>query len=191
MHSLFHIYRCLEHAVRHESSNGTAGSRTNPDASAVSKHANTLDEGTIAQFRIVWVLAQSFAHALNTNRTAVVASLQTLDHKQYIHSNGHTTREEIGLSRLIILLNLRLAMCIVMHTRAAGGSSSSSRDPPTWATDMEGIYSFCDCSAHILHWVHQSNVQPHQQRAAIIPRLCGQTKRLAWLMSADQIAQGG
>ena len=57
--------------------------------------------------------------------------------------------------------------------------------------EMERTYSFRTYVIDVMHWVMLTDLQPHQQAAAILMRLTGSARELALTMTGDEILNGG
>mgnify|MGYP003308287279 FL=1 len=73
------------------------------------------------------------------------------------------------------------AVLIVTHMlpgHRGGNSGGNNRDyqyrvPPSWSTETESTYPFRAFMTDVSLWMHLTDLQPHQQCAAIVARLGG------------------
>ena len=78
----------------------------------------------------------------------------------------------------------------------AGGTQGPRQDtnyriPPFWSPEHSQRYSFRQYSMDLMFWVLLTDLQPHQQIAAIILRLGGAAGELARSMTPQEMFQGG
>ena len=88
------------------------------------------------------------------------------------------------------LSSLTLLTVIVMMM-PGGGGDANIRAPPKWDPEMERGYPLRAYTQDVLLWIAATDLQPHQQVAAIIQRLTGMGKVLARLMSPVELVHGG
>ena len=65
------------------------------------------------------------------------------------------------------------------------------RIPPTWSPETDHTYSFRAYMTDIALWVMLTDLQPHQQCAAIIMRLGGSAREMARTISPQEMMEGG
>ena len=87
------------------------------------------------------------------------------------------------------------AMVLGLMIPAGGGGHgerrASNRDPPYWSPDMESRYPFRYWMQDLLAWsMLASDMEPHQQAAAILLRLGGPARDLLRNMSGDEMRNG-
>ena len=75
--------------------------------------------------------------------------------------------------------------------RMGADTSATYRTPPRWSPDLERSYPFRQWVYDVFLWCCMTDLQPHQQCAAIIMRLGGQARELARRMTAQQVFNGG
>ena len=80
----------------------------------------------------------------------------------------------------------------LMMPAGGGPTLNSGRDfiyriPPSWAPETESQYSF----RAFLTDISLTDLQPHQQCAAIIMRLGGAAREMARMITQQEMAQGG
>ena len=101
--------------------------------------------------------------------------------------------------RIYLVTNLCLGISImsvlVSMMPAAGPNLNSAgefnyRIPPRWSPEQEG-YSFRSYITDLLLWLVLTDLQPHQQAAAITMRLGGSARDLARTMSPLELIHGG
>ena len=138
---------------------------------------------------------QSTATVIHTQSAPTSSMPNPSVHVMSTESNsdvGRTLGQRIMMvSRRYNLFMMSSIMCIVIFMQAAGDNGGgSNRDPPSWGPEQESTYPFREYSHDILLWIFQTNLQPHQQCAAIMGRLRGEARDLARQMSAEEIARG-
>ena len=72
-----------------------------------------------------------------------------------------------------------------------GGSDVAHRVPPKWSPDSERTYSFRTYTQEVILWTMLTDLQPHQQAAAIILRLGGTAREVARALTINEIINGG
>ena len=80
-----------------------------------------------------------------------------------------------------------------MMPAAVGNRSENStyRIPPAWSPESEDHYSFRAYMTDITLWVMMTDLQPHQQCAAIVMRLGGSAREFARTITPQEIMFGG
>ena len=85
-----------------------------------------------------------------------------------------------------------------MMARGAGpGATGHRREnfnyriPPEWSPEMEASYSFRAYMTDISMWIMLTDLQPHQQCAAIIMRLGGAAREMARMVTPQEMVTGG
>ena len=71
------------------------------------------------------------------------------------------------------------------------GSSFNFRLPPQWSPDTESTYSFRAYMTDLSMWIMLTDLQPHQQCAAIIMRLGGAAREMGRMMTPQEMTMGG
>ena len=144
------------------------------------------------------LLGEQQQSTANPNYTQSAPTSSMPNHSVHVMSTernfpaGRTLGQRImQVSHKYNLLTMSCIMCIVVFMQAAGDNGGgSNRDPPSWGPEQEAAYPFREYSHDILLWIFQTNLQPHQQCAAIMGRLRGEARDLARQMSAEEIARG-
>jgi len=101
------------------------------------------------------------------------------------------------LDIVVALLPLAiLAILGLMMAPGAAGPAPSGRDfnyriPPAWSPENENHYSFRAYMTDISLWIMLTDLQPHQQCAAIIMRLGGAAREMARMITPQEMAMGG
>ncbi len=72
-----------------------------------------------------------------------------------------------------------------------GGGDFNYRVPPGWSPESERDYSFRAYMTDISIWIMLTDLQPHQQCAAIIMKLGGSAREMARMISPQEMMQGG
>ena len=83
---------------------------------------------------------------------------------------------------------------ILMMPHLAGGGSSRDfnyRIPPAWDPANEHNYSYRAYMTDLSIWTLLTDLQPHQQAAAIIMRLQGTAREFARMIQPQEIMHGG
>ena len=88
-----------------------------------------------------------------------------------------------------------IILAIVGHMMA-GAAAPAPRDfnyrvPPAWSPENDTSYSFRAFITDVSLWIMLTDLQPHQQCAAIITRLGGSAREMARMISPQEILQGG
>ena len=65
------------------------------------------------------------------------------------------------------------------------------RRPPGWGPEMERSYSFRAWTVDIMHWSMLTDLQPHQQAAAILMQLTGAARDISRTISGPEVLSGG
>ena len=104
------------------------------------------------------------------------------------HRMSHVTR---WMHPIFIMLCI-----IMMMPSGTSGFSGKSRDfnyriPPAWSPQNEHNYSFRAFMTDISIWIMLTDLQPHQQCAAIVMRLGGAAKEVARMMTPQEMMNGG
>ena len=93
----------------------------------------------------------------------------------------------------IIALSL---IVIMMMPNLSGQHHSGNRDfnyriPPSWSPENESSYSFRAYMTDIALWIMLTDLQPHQQCAAIVMRLGGAAREMARMLTPHEMMHGG
>jgi hypothetical protein len=85
-----------------------------------------------------------------------------------------------------------LSMMLHSSPRVLAGSENFNyRILPAWSPESASTYSFRSYMTVISLWIMLTDLQPHQQSAAIVMRLGGAARELARMMSPQGMASGG
>ena len=88
------------------------------------------------------------------------------------------------------------AILAIAGHMVAGAASPAPRDinyrvPPAWSPENGTSCSFPAFITDVSLWIMLTDLQPHQQWAAIITRLGGAPREMARMISPQEILQGG
>ena len=72
-----------------------------------------------------------------------------------------------------------------------GGRDFNYRIPPPWSPEYEHTYSFRAYMTDLSLWIMLTDLQPHQQCAAIIMRLGGAAREMARMITPQEMIFGG
>ena len=90
-----------------------------------------------------------------------------------------------------------LTLIVIMMMMPSGGQHhSGNRDfnyriPPSWSPEHESSYSFRAYMTDIALWIMLTDLQPHQQCAAIVMRLGGAAREMARMLTPHEMMHGG
>ena len=105
---------------------------------------------------------------------------------------GVTTRVFVGPQFLgYALLFLGILAFVISMFQPQGSSTTSLRLPPRWEPGMENTLPFRVWLQDLMLWTIGTDLQPHQQCAAIIQQLGGAARELARSLSPAEVYQGG
>jgi len=95
--------------------------------------------------------------------------------------------------KALALIYFLLQLATFMYMQAGGGPNAdhNHRRPPQWGPEMERTYSFRAYVTDLMHWIMLTDLQPHQQAAAILMRLTGSARELARTITGPEILNGG
>ena len=98
-----------------------------------------------------------------------------------------------GLLRVLMFcMPLMVIGFLVMMVPGAGQPRDFNyRIPPAWNPEHENAYSFRAYLTDIAQWVMLTDLQPHQQCAALIMRLGGAARELGRMMTPQEMYHGG
>ena len=89
-------------------------------------------------------------------------------------------------------------LALLGHMMAGGNNNGGSngerfnyRIPPSWSPENDQQYSFRAFMTDISLWIMLTDLQPHQQCAAIIMRLGGSAREVARMITPPEMMQGG
>ena len=97
---------------------------------------------------------------------------------------------------LMIGIPMFFAMLFMLMMPAGGQNQGNSRDfnyriPPSWSPENESNYSFRAYMTDISIWIMLTDLQPHQQCAAIVMRLGGAAREMSRMLSPQEMTHGG
>jgi len=96
-------------------------------------------------------------------------------------------RTPIGYS-FWLLLPLTI---MLMMPQLGGERNFNYRIPPSWSPESDQSYSFRAFMTDISLWIMLTDLQPHQQCAAIIMRLGGSAREMARMITPQEMMNGG
>jgi hypothetical protein len=100
-------------------------------------------------------------------------------------------RTFVRISPIILLSVLALMMPTGIPNLSGGTRDFNYRVPPSWSLENENQYSVRAYMTDISLWVMLTDLQPHQQCAAIIMRLGGAAREMARMVTPQEMAMGG
>ena len=105
------------------------------------------------------------------------------------------------VSALILAVGCIMVMFYLISMMPAGGGGGGGggngprdfnyRIPPSWSPEHDHSYSFRAYMTDIALWVMLTDLQPHQQCAAIIMRLGGAARDMARMVTPQELMNGG
>lgn len=106
--------------------------------------------------------------------------------------DGNVVNNPSRLAKLLELLAGVGTVSFLCHMMPGAGNPAEAthRVPPRWSPELEGTYSFRNYAQDTMMWCLTSDLQPHQQCAAIIQRLGGTARELARQMSPAELMNG-
>ena len=109
----------------------------------------------------------------------------TVVQKIFTHQVSYLTGAGVAAAILAILVHMM-----------AGAAAPAPRDfnyrvPPAWSPEGDSSYSFRAFITDVSLWIMLTDLQPHQQTAAIITRLGGAAREMARMITPQEILQGG
>ena len=110
------------------------------------------------------------------------------DQPRKLTERGHPERDLIALALAAVLAAVgAAAVCMMMPAGGGGGHRETThRVPPTWSPENDQTYSFRAYMTDISLWVMLTDLQPHQQCAAIVTRLGGSAREVARMISPQE-----
>ncbi len=127
-------------------------------------------------------------HGLTAADDIKLSVNKKLKHMPIAHRMSHATR---------LMHPMFVMLCIMMMMPSGtSGFSGNSRDfnyriPPAWSPSREHNYSFRAFMTDISIWIMLTDLQPHQQCAAIVMRLGGAARGMALMMTLPEMMNGG
>ena len=92
----------------------------------------------------------------------------------------------IALSFIVILM-----MPTLGGQNHTGARDFNYRIPPAWSPENESSYSFRAYMTDVALWIMLTDLQPHQQCAAIVMRLGGAAREMARMLTPQEMMHGG
>ncbi len=77
------------------------------------------------------------------------------------------------------------------HPQQHSGDIFNYRIAPRWNPEQEQQYSFRAYTTDLMLWTLLTDLQPHQQAAAVVMRLGGSAREAARTLSANELMHGG
>ncbi len=98
-----------------------------------------------------------------------------------------------GSAVFVLTLGSLLAAvgCMMPHPHHQPGDNFNYRIPPRWNPEQEQQYSFRAYTTDLMLWTLLTDLQPHQQAAAVVMRLGGSAREAARTLSANELMHGG
>ena len=100
------------------------------------------------------------------------------------------TNKKPAILKLTPFLAL-MSVLMLMMPSPGGRDSSNYRVPPAWNPENEQHYSFRAYMTDMSIWIMLTDLQPHQQCAAIIMRLGGAAREMARMLTPVEMMHGG
>ena len=130
---------------------------------------------------------------------AVVAPATTGPLQQsnkYHNIMNFNTLQYLLITGSVIITVLTLMQMMPGPRGQQGGLGGNSRDyqyriPPAWSPENEHQYPFRSYMTDVSLWMVLTDLQPHQQCAAIVARLGGAARDLARMLTPQEIMHGG
>ena len=115
------------------------------------------------------------------------------DQQRKLTERGLPERDTIAVALAAVLAAVGAsAVCMMMPAGGGGGHRETThRVPPTWSPENDQTYSFRAYMTDISLWIMLTDLQPHQQCAAIVTRLGGSAREVARMISPQEIMMGG
>ncbi len=111
------------------------------------------------------------------------------------HYSDDYNRLITTLTFMSMLLGAVALISIIAHMVLAGGGAGRDnfnyRIPPSWSPENDNQYSFRAYMTDISLWVMLTDLQPHQQCAAITMRLAGSAREMARMITPQEMMFGG
>ena len=117
---------------------------------------------------------KTFLIALGKNQSPVPSIIEKLKHINFYI---------IGLLLAAALLH--------MMPQMGNDRNFNYRIPPSWSPENDQSYSFRAFMTDISLWIMLTDLQPHQQCAAIIMRLGGSAREMARMITPQEMMNGG
>ena len=92
---------------------------------------------------------------------------------------------------LIFVLMMMMPAVGMPHGGGGGARDFNYRIPPAWSPEQEHVYSFRAYMTDISQWIMLTDLQPHQQAAALVMRLGGSAREMARMISPQELYHGG
>ena len=96
-----------------------------------------------------------------------------------------------GANPFLLLFVLIMMMPAGIPNLTGGNRDFNYRIPPSWSPEHESSYSFRAYMTDLSIWVMLTDLQPHQQCAAIVMRLGGSAREMARMITPQEMVNGG
>ncbi len=109
-----------------------------------------------------------------------------VDQPRRLTERDHPERDTSALALAAVFAAVgTAAVCMMMPAGGGGGGHRETihRVPPTWSPENDQACSFRAYMTDISLWVMLTDLQPHQQCAAIVTRLGGSAREVARMIS--------
>ena len=108
-------------------------------------------------------------------------------------SKPTSTLMKITVHSPLAMMVVLASLVIYMMPAFAGNDRNNFnyRIPPSWSPENDRQYSFRAYMTDISLWIMLTDLQPHQQCAAIIMRLGGSAREMAIMITPQEMMQGG
>ena len=110
---------------------------------------------------------------------------------KFSHLAGRTSKTMAMVSPLVCLSIIVMMMPGGAAPGGGGNRDFNYRIPPAWSPEGERNYSFRAYMTDISIWIMLTDLQPHQQCAAIVMRLGGAAREVARMISPQEMMTGG
>ncbi len=99
----------------------------------------------------------------------------------------------LGSAVFVLTLGSLLTVvgCMMPHPQQQSGDNFNYRIPPRWNPEQDQQYSFRAYTTDLMLWTLLTDLQPHQQAAAVVMRLGGSAREAARTLSAAELMHGG
>ena len=129
-------------------------------------------------------------------------SLSPPAHSGVTRASRRLSSQHVGaVSALILAVSCVMVILYLISMMPAGGGGGGGggngprdfnyRIPPSWSPEHDHSYSFRAYMTDIALWVMLTDLQPHQQCAAIIMHLGGAARDMARMVTPQELMNGG
>ena len=98
---------------------------------------------------------------------------------------------KLGKLNHLVVMGMLVAILIHMMPQMGNDRNFNYRIPPSWSPENDQSYSFRAFMTDISLWIMLTDLQPHQQCAAIIMRLGGGAREMARMITPNEMLNGG